>query len=100
MRWPSEVEYAAFMVVREAVENALRHSGASSVSVRLAGRALSLHMEVADNGGGFSEDSSQTKGHLGILGMHERAHAIGAQVSIDSTASQGTRVRFDWEPAA
>jgi len=100
MRWPSEVEYAAFMIVREAVENALRHSGASSVSVRLAGRALSLHLEVADNGGGFAGDSSQEKGHLGILSMHERAHAIGAKVSIDSTASQGTRVRFDWEPAA
>lgn len=100
MRWPNEVEYSAFMIVREAVENSLRHSGATSVSVRLSGKALALHLEVADNGGGFAEDSSQAKGHLGILGMHERAHAIGAKVSIDSTASQGTRVRFDWEPSA
>lgn len=100
MRWPGEVEYAAFMIVREAVENALRHSGASAVSVRLSGKALALHLEVADDGRGFAEDNSQAKGHLGILGMHERAHAIGARVSIDSTAGQGTRVRFDWEPAA
>ena len=100
MRWPGEVEYAAFMIVREAVENSLRHSGASSVSVRLSGKAMALHLEVADNGGGFTGDSNQAKGHLGILGMHERAHAVGAKVSIDSTAGQGTRVRFDWEPAA
>lgn len=100
MRWPGEVEYAAFMIVREAVENSLRHSGASSVSVRLSGKAMALHLEVADNGGGFTGDRSQAKGHLGILGMHERAHAVGAKVSIDSTAGQGTRVRFDWEPAA
>jgi hypothetical protein len=100
MRWPGEVEYAAFMIVREAVENALRHSGAGAVSVRLSGRALSLHLEVADNGRGFAEGSGQKKDHLGILGMHERAHAIGAAVRIDSTAGQGTCVRFDWEPAA
>jgi hypothetical protein len=100
MRWPSEVEYAAFMIVREAVENSLRHSGASSVSVRLAGNALSMHLEVADDGKGFAKDDGQAKGHLGILSMRERASAVGAKVSIDSTASQGTRVRFDWEPAA
>lgn len=100
MRWPGEVEYAAFMTVREAVENSLRHSGASSVSVRLSGRALSLHLEVADNGVGFTGDAAQKKGHLGILGMRERANAIGAKVNIVSTASQGTCVNFDWEPAA
>jgi PAS domain S-box-containing protein len=99
MRWPSEVEYAAFMIAREAVENALRHSGASSVSVRLSGTALSLHLEVADNGLGLSADASQKKGHLGMLSMHERAHAIGAKVSFVSAASQGTTASFDWEPA-
>lgn len=98
MRWPSEVEYAAFMIVREAVENSLRHSGASALTIRLSGGALSLHLEVADNGVGFSGDPGGKKGHLGILGMHERAHAIGAQVRVVSTASQGTRVNFDWEP--
>jgi len=66
------VEYAAFMIVREAVENSLRHSGASSLMVRLSGGALSLHLEVTDNGVGFTGDARQKKGHLGILGMHER----------------------------
>lgn len=99
MRWPGEVEYAAFMIAREAIENSLRHSGASSLSVCLSGRALALHLEVVDNGLGMPEDASQKKGHLGILGMHERANAIGAKVKIESTTSQGTRVSVDWEPA-
>ena len=99
MRWPSEVEYAAFMIAREAIENSLRHSGASSLSVRLAGRALSLHLEVADNGLGMAGDAGQKKGHLGILGMHERANAIGAEVHFVSAPGQGTVVRFDWEAA-
>jgi PAS domain S-box-containing protein len=100
MRWPGEVEYAAFMIAREAVENSLRHSGATAVSVRLLGRAMSLHLKLTDNGVGFTDDTRQNKGHLGILGMHERANAIGAKVSIDSKAGQGTIVNFDWEPAA
>lgn len=100
MRWPSEVEYAAFMVAREAIENTLRHSGASSVSVRLYGGALSLHLEVADNGVGVTIGATQKTGHLGILGMQERAHAIGATIMVDSGEAQGTCVSFSWEPSA
>ena len=97
MRWPSEVEYAVFMVAREAVENAFRHSGASSVSVRLFGGALSLHLEVADNGAGIPLRGTLQTGHLGILGMQERAQAIGATVTVDSGEAQGTCVSFSWQ---
>lgn len=98
LRWPSEVEYAAFMVAREAVENALRHSRASSVAVRLKGTASSLQLEVTDNGVGIAPGATQKTGHLGILGMQERAHAIGAKVTLASGDVQGARVRFTWEP--
>jgi PAS domain S-box-containing protein len=97
LRWPPEVEYAAFMVAREAVENALRHSGATAVSTRLSGSALSLLLEVADNGVGLPNDLTVQAGHLGILGMQERAHAIGAGVTVESGATGGTRVYFTWQ---
>jgi PAS domain S-box-containing protein len=97
LRWPPEVEYAAFMVAREAVENALRHSGATAVTARLSGSALSMLLEVADNGVGMPADDTIQAGHLGILGMQERAHAIGAGVTVDSGATGGTRVYFTWQ---
>lgn len=100
MRWPAEVEYAAFMIGREAVENALRHSGASSVSVRLSGGALSLQLEVADNGVGIADGGALRPGHLGIIGMRERASSVGAKVMLSSGEYQGTRVRFHWEPSS
>lgn len=96
-RWPPEVEYAAFMIAREAVDNALRHSAASSVSVRLGGTSTSLQLEVADNGVGMGLDARPRTGHLGILGMQERAHAIGATVHIKSGESAGTQVSLDWK---
>ena len=98
MRWPTEVEYAVFMVVREAVDNALRHSGASSVSVRLSGTPASLQLEVVDNGVGITAGATMRTGHLGILGMQERANSVGATVIIDSTQTKGTRVEFAWQP--
>ncbi|PKO60338.1 MAG: hypothetical protein CVU24_13390 [Betaproteobacteria bacterium HGW-Betaproteobacteria-18] len=97
MRWPAEVEYAAFMVVREAVENALRHSGANAISVDLTGGALSLHLTVADNGVGLPEGAGLSVGHLGILGMQERAQAVGASVTCGRGQDLGTRVTFHWQ---
>lgn len=98
LRWPGEVEYVAFMVAREAVENALRHARAGSVHVRLAGTPKLLQLEVADNGVGMAAGAAQRSGHLGILSMHERSAAIGAKVMVDSGLDQGTRVTFRWEP--
>lgn len=100
MRWPAEVEYAAFMVVREAVENALRHSGASAIGVELSGNALSLHITVFDNGIGLPEGVGLGVGHLGILGMQERAQAVGASVTLGRGQEPGTRVAFHWQCAS
>ena len=99
LRWPGEVEYAAFMVAREAIENSLRHSGATSLSVRLFGGALSLHLEVSDNGVGIASGGMQKTGHLGILGMQERAHTVGATVTVDTSEFHGASVSFSWQPA-
>lgn len=99
MRWPGEVEYAAFMVVREAVENALRHSGANAIAVALSGNALLLHVTVIDNGVGLPAGGLGV-GHLGILGMQERAQAVGASVTLGRGQEPGTRVAFHWQCAS
>lgn len=95
--WPAEVEYAAFMVAREAVENALRHSGSPTIVVRLSGKAGALQVEVVDDGEGMAPVANIKERHLGILGMHERAQMIGAIVTVDSAPGHGTRVNFSWE---
>lgn len=97
IRWPPDVEYAAFMVAREAIENALRHSGSPSITVHLSGSAKSLQLEVVDDGSGIVEVTPEGQvRHLGILGMHERAQVIGARVSVTSAPGMGTQVRFSW----
>lgn len=98
MRWPGEIEYAAFMVGREALENALRHASASAIAVQLSGTATSLQLQVLDNGVGIAAGAVTPFGHLGVLGMHERAQAIGAIVTVGAGQDGGTCVSFIWPP--
>lgn len=100
LRWPPEVEYAAFMVAREALENALRHSGASAVGIDLAGSSKSLTVAVTDNGAGIQDGTAQRSGHMGLFDMRERAHAVAASVTVGPHSPSGTCVRFSWRPAA
>ena len=100
MRWPGEIEYAAFMVAREALENALRHASAAAIAVQLSGTAASLQLQVVDNGVGIAAGAVAPCGHLGVFGMHERAQAIGASVTVGAGDDGGTCVSFSWQPEA
>ncbi len=99
IRWPGDVEYAAFMIAREAIANALRHARAKSVRVSVDGDAHALALCVIDDGDGIATDTPQP-GHLGIVGMRERALAIGGQFTLQSAPAHGTSVRLDWGEAS
>lgn len=97
-RWPADVEYAAFMVAREALGNALRHARAHCVTLACRGDARRLRLSVDDDGVGDAELASrQRPGHLGLVGMRERALAIAARLDIESAAQAGTTVTLSWE---
>lgn len=96
-RWPDDVEYAAFMVARESVANALKHAAASRVVVRIEGDATHLRLDVVDDGTGLAEEMAFGRpGHLGMVGMRERALAIGARLSARARSGRGTRVTLIW----
>jgi len=98
-RWPADVEYAAFMIGREALVNALQHARAGRVEVQLDGDEGELALAVADDGIGMGGLAGSARpGHLGLVGMRERALAIGATMTIDSEPGLGTVLRLKWEP--
>ena len=95
--YPADVEYAAFMIAREAIGNALRHASPHHVGVHLNGHASGLTIEIKDDGCGFERDHELPRpGHLGLVGMRERALAVGAVVSVQSLPGVGSCVRFEW----
>src|SRR5271169_6103555 len=84
-------EAALYRVAQEALHNALQHSGAQTVCVRLARTARRVTLEVGDDGHGFTPEAPS--GGVGLASMHERAAAAGGALTIKSGAT-GTLVRM------
>jgi PAS domain S-box-containing protein len=99
LRWESACEYAVFMIAREALENAIRHSCATRVRMSLRGNDAELELAVQDNGRGITAGSEAKPGHLGMAGIMERAKSIGARVEICPVPEGGTRVSVHWRAA-
>ena len=103
VRWPADVEYAAFMVAREALANAVLHANASEVVVKIDGETEWLHLQVIDDGKGLTPKMAAGRpGHLGIVGMRERALAIGARMEALARPEGGTEISLTWgtQPSA
>lgn len=98
LRWESACEYAVFMIAREALENAIRHSNATLITMTLTGSTTELDLTVTDNGRGIASSNSQGKdGHLGMTGIVERAKSIDATVEMGAAPQCGTRIRVHWK---
>jgi len=84
-------------IVCEALENVARHADASSVEVTFVRRGDGWRIAVEDDGQGFvvPADRRGPAGHYGLVGMTERAAAIGAVLDIRSRPGGGTRVVLD-----
>ena len=78
-------------MAQEALHNALRHAGASGVTVSLTKTPRQVVLEVSDDGHGFAADAPS--GGLGLASMRERAASAGGRLTIRSTA-KGTTVRM------
>ena len=85
-----EVELVIYRVAQEALTNALRHADATEAAVSLSHGAGRVILTVTDNGRGLPQHRSGG----GLLGMHERAMLIGAELEVASDAGHGTEVRL------
>jgi len=92
---PPDVQVALYRLAQEALNNVVKHAGASQVEVTLRYRPEGVELCISDNGRGFnSEDISPE--HLGLGIMRERAQAIGATLRIESQPGHGTQVVVIW----
>ena len=86
------VELLAYQTAREALRNALKHSGASKISVSLRRVADDIRLEVADNGRGFSPASVDKSQHFGLALMRERIELAGGGLGVNTSPGEGTRI--------
>jgi PAS domain S-box-containing protein len=96
VRHDTALEYALFMIAHEALNNALRHAVPQRVTVDLVAAADRIRLTVRDDGCGFDSAAPPPPGHLGLVGMHERARWIGLQLQVASVRGEGTTVSAEW----
>lgn len=94
-RLPSAVEIALYRIVQEALTNITKHARATRASIEVFRENGELCCLVQDNGAGFDVRAVRS-GHrhagLGLVGIQERANAIGGSLSIDSAPGRGTKL--------
>ena len=88
---PEDVTLCLYRVVQEALQNAVKHSGAREILVHLQGGEAALTATVVDDGAGFDVDAKFGKG-LGLVSMTERLEAVGGTLRIRSAPGGGTRL--------
>lgn len=89
-----QLQIGIYRIIQEALTNVARHSGATSVSVRLEWDDPLLRLFIRDNGRGFiSRNLSELPSkHLGIEGMRQRAIILGGALNINSEPDKGTLI--------
>ena len=89
------VEAALYRIVQEALQNTVKHAGASAVLVRLGPVDGGVRLVVSDDGRGFDPDTvagAEDRHAYGLVGMRERAELIGASITLISRPGTGTVV--------
>ena len=92
LRVPMEFRQHIYLILKEAINNLVKYSGATEAGVRIWFNEQLLSMEVRDNGKGF-DPLVQYSGN-GIYGMQNRAKAMNARLEIRSAPDSGTEWRL------
>lgn len=93
--WPDDVAADAaltlYRVAQEALQNAIKHAGATSVTIELAATPRALALTLSDDGRGFATD--RPAAGIGLAGMAERVALVDGRLAIDSAPGRGTTIR-------
>ena len=88
-----------YHIAQEALNNTLKHARAKRVDVYLSFSETGVKLQICDDGTGF-DPANPGRGGLGLAGMRERAQRIGAELVVESTIGQGTRVCVQTQPGS
>jgi PAS domain S-box-containing protein len=91
---PETTRLALYRIYQEALSNILKHAQATEAWIRFGMDAQAAWLVIQDNGTGFSPPTQwlelARQGHLGLVGMQERAEAVGGSLQIQARPGQGT----------
>jgi len=86
------LEAGLYRVVQEAMTNVVRHAHATRVDILAERDGDRVLVMVEDDGVGFDPEAIRSSEHLGLLGLRERAEALGGTLTLESAPGAGTTV--------
>ncbi|HEY0459609.1 MAG TPA: PAS domain-containing protein [Pyrinomonadaceae bacterium] len=90
VKLPDDISLCLYRVAQEALQNVVKHSGATSAQVIIKFEQIEIHLTVSDNGNGF--DLKAKKEGLGLSSIDERARAVRGKAKIISAVGAGTKI--------
>jgi signal transduction histidine kinase/ligand-binding sensor domain-containing protein len=91
----TRVSTALLRIAQEGVLNALRHAQPKHIDVEIRASDGMLSFRIADDGSGFAGAPPERPGHYGIIGIHERARDLGAELITESAPGKGTHITLN-----
>ena len=101
----ADLQRAVIRIVGEALRNVAQHADARRATVTLSYSETDVVVTVADDGAGFDAPSTaataEANGHFGLVGMRERAEAVGGRLVVTSAPGRGTAIEatIPYEPS-
>jgi two-component system, NarL family, sensor histidine kinase UhpB len=83
-----------YRITQEALTNITKHAQATRVRVELVTGRDTVTLIIADNGRGLTEADRRKPGSFGLVGMQERAAAVGGELGVSSTAGEGVTIEI------
>lgn len=98
-RLPHSVQEELYLVLRESLQNSLRHARATAIELSIRVADGEVVAEVADDGDGFDPDLERSApSGLGLTSMRERVELLGGRLELTSASAAGTVVRIQLAP--
>ncbi|MBN1317139.1 MAG: GAF domain-containing protein [Anaerolineales bacterium] len=93
LKIPPAIEQVLYRVAQEALNNTLKHSAATEITVQFDASDGHITLQIEDNGKGFQILKVADMGGMGLLTMHERVAEIGGKLLVGSRPGTGTTIK-------
>ncbi|HEX3798671.1 MAG TPA: two-component regulator propeller domain-containing protein [Verrucomicrobiae bacterium] len=96
-RLGTDVRHNILLAAKEAMNNILKHSGASTVAVKISVQPEVFEVTILDNGRGFDRQATAERTARignGLTNMEHRLNSIGGRCAVESGAGRGTKITF------